>query len=194
MLDFKISSEDSLSKIITEKGITSWSELITYVKNIPYGRNSNRIDNTLVITENKGTCSSKHSLLKRIADLNGMNDIKLIIGIYKMNATNTPKIGNVILNNDLKYIPEAHCYLRYNDETIDATSNSSDFGRIINDVIIEKNIQPNQVGSYKIKYHQAFIKEWIVSEKLNFSFEEIWKIREQCIENLSSQSKNSTNI
>ncbi|WP_233558549.1 hypothetical protein [Aquimarina sp. BL5] len=185
MLDFTISSEDSLSKIITEKGITSWSELITYVKNIPYGRNSNRTDNSLVITENKGTCSSKHALLKTIADLNGMNDIELIIGVYKMNVTNTPKIGNALRSNNLKYIPEAHCYLRYKDVTIDATSNSSDFERIRNDVMMEKNIQPNQVGSYKVKYHQDFIHEWILSKKLNFSFSEIWKIREQCIHNLS---------
>ncbi|WP_299223343.1 hypothetical protein [uncultured Aquimarina sp.] len=185
MFDFTISSKDHLSKIITEKGITSWSELVNYVKNIPYGRNSNRTDASLVITENKGTCSSKHALLKRIADLNEMHDIELIIGIYKMNVTNTPKIGNVLLHSDLKYIPEAHCYLRYNDETIDATSNSSDFESIKNDVMIEKNIQPDQVGDYKVKYHKDFIKEWIISEKLNFSFSEIWKIREQCIHNLS---------
>ncbi|WP_299254095.1 hypothetical protein [uncultured Aquimarina sp.] len=186
MFDFKINSEDRLSKVILEKGITSWFELINYMKNIPYGRNFNRTDASLVVTENRGTCSSKHALLKRIANLNEVQEIELIIGIYKMNHTNTPKIGNALLDNDLKYIPEAHCYLRYNDETIDVTSHSSDFEKIKNDVLIEKSIQPDQVGDYKVKYHQDFIKEWIISEKLNFSFSEIWKIREQCIRNLSS--------
>jgi hypothetical protein len=38
--------------------------LIEKVKNIPYGRNSNRTDFSLVISENKGTCSSKHAFLK----------------------------------------------------------------------------------------------------------------------------------
>ncbi|WP_299439167.1 hypothetical protein [uncultured Aquimarina sp.] len=186
MGNFIINSEDHLSKLIIEKGITSWNELIEYIKIIPYGRNSNRTDSTLVISENKGTCSSKHALLKKIADLNGAKDVELIIGIYKMNSINTPKIGNIFLNNHIKYIPEAHCYLRYKGETIDATSGTSDFEKIKKDVMTEKKIQPDQVGSFKIKYHQDFIKNWITTEKLNFSFDEIWEIREQCIKNLSN--------
>ncbi len=185
MLDFIIHSNDSLSKIITDQGIIKWSHLLEYVKNIPYGRNSNRTDSKSVILENKGTCSSKHSLLKKVADLNSEKDIELFIGIYKMNATNTPKIGSTLLDNSLTYIPEAHCYIKYNDVTIDATSGTSDFERIKNDILIEKKIRPEQVGDFKVQYHQDFIKNWIISRQLNFTFDEIWKIREQCIYNLS---------
>ena len=186
MLNFIINSEDHLSQLIIEKGITSWKELIAYIKTIPYGRNSNRIDSKLVISENKGTCSSKHALLKKIADLNGAQNIELIIGIYKMNNINTPKIGSILLDNHIKYIPEAHCYLRYKDKTIDVTSNSSDFERIKKDIIIENRIAPDQVGAFKVAYHKGFIKNWIISEKLHFSFDEIWEIRELCIKNLSN--------
>ncbi|MFD2561903.1 hypothetical protein [Aquimarina rubra] len=186
MLDFTINSPDSLSKLIKEKEIVSWQELVTYVKNIPYGRNSNRTDSRLVLTENKGTCSSKHALLKRIADIHGAKNIELFTGIYKMNSTNTPKIGNILLENGLDYIPEAHCYLRYKGETIDATSDTSDFERIKKDIIIERKIQPDQVANFKEQFHQNFIKTWIISERLNFSYSELWEIREECIYNLST--------
>ena len=42
----------------------SFEELIVKVKNLPYGRNANRYDFSLVLSENKGTCSSKHAFLK----------------------------------------------------------------------------------------------------------------------------------
>ncbi len=31
--------------------------------------------------------------------------------MYRMNETNTPKVGNVLAINKLDFIPEAHCYL-----------------------------------------------------------------------------------
>ena len=47
-----------------------FKELIDKIKNLPYGRNANRYDFTLVLSENKGTCSSKHAFLKDFADKN----------------------------------------------------------------------------------------------------------------------------
>ncbi|WP_246615904.1 hypothetical protein [Aquimarina litoralis] len=185
MIDFLLTSDDPLSKLLVEKGITSWHTLIDFIKNVPYGRNANRTDSKLVITENRGTCSSKHALLKKIANLHQQTDIELIIGIYKMNATNTPKIGTVLTDHDLTYIPEAHTYLRYHNITIDATSVNSNFDLIKDDLLLEEIIQPDQVGEYKVNYHQNYIKNWIISEEVDFSFTKIWELREQCIANLS---------
>ena len=47
--------------------------------------------------ENKGTCSSKHAFLKKVADWNNIKNVKLILGMYQMNELNTQKIGNTIL-------------------------------------------------------------------------------------------------
>jgi extradiol dioxygenase family protein len=103
------SSTDNLTTLVTEKGIKNWSELIDFTQKLPYGRNENREDLSLVIKENKGTCSSKHSFLKKVADLNNIGNVKLILGMYRMDNLNTPKIGDTILKNGLDYIPEAHC-------------------------------------------------------------------------------------
>lgn len=164
-----------------------FQELINTVRQIPYGRNSNRYDFSLVLSENRGTCSSKHAFLKDFADKNQISNVKLIVGIYKMTEKNT-NIGNILSQNNIDYIPEAHCYLKINGNVVDVTSMNSDFNKIKNDILDEIEIQPNQVIDYKINYHQNFIKNWLTQIHSNYSFEEIWKIREECISELSKNS------
>jgi hypothetical protein len=159
-------------------------ETINFVKQIPYGRNTNREDFSLVISENKGTCSSKHAYLKDFATKNNIPNVQLIIGIYKMNEQNT-KIGTILSENNLEYIPEAHCYLKIDGKTVDVTSKESSFEKIKLDLLQEIEIEPYQVADFKIKYHQEFLKNWLIETNSKFSFDEIWKIREQCISQLS---------
>lgn len=184
--NYELTSTDELTELVKSKGITTWNDLTEFIRNLPYGRNSNRKDFGLVISESKGTCSSKHALLKSIADLNAIPNVELVVGIYKMTALNTPKIGSELGNYSFDYIPEAHCYLRINDNRIDFTSLKSDFNRIENDIIQEQIIAAHQVSDFKVDYHKAFIKHWLNDTNSEFEFEQIWQIREQCIANLST--------
>ena len=163
----------------------NFEELIDKVKNLPYGRNANRYDFSLVLSENKGTCSSKHAFLKDFADKNEIENVKLYIGIFKMNEVNTPKLGDLLSRNNIKYIPEAHCYLKINQIPVDATTSDSFYDKIKQDIMEEIEILPNQVSDFKVEYHKAFLKKWITKTNQNNTFEEIWEIREQCIEKLS---------
>lgn len=163
----------------------NFEELIDKVKNLPYGRNANRYNFSLVLSENKGTCSSKHAFLKDFADKNEIENVKLYIGIFKMNEVNTPKLGDLLSRNNIKYIPEAHCYLKINQIPVDATTSDSFYDKIKQDIMEEIEIIPNQVSDFKVEYHKAFLKKWITKTNQNNTFEEIWEIREQCIEKLS---------
>lgn len=179
-----LSSSDILTQQLKNSGIYSWEDLLIYVKNIPYGRNANREDLSLVLKENKGTCSSKHAFLKEVANQNKIPNIKLIIGIYKMNENNT-KIGTILSDNNIDFIPEAHCYLKINDERVDCTTPKSDFSKIEKDILEEIEIEPYQVGEFKIEYHQNFIKNWLSNSNATITFGQLWTIREQCIAFLS---------
>jgi hypothetical protein len=183
--DYILKSRHKLTLELKKNGINTWNELTDFVRHLPYGRNSYRTDLSLIIKEQKGTCSSKHALLKKIANLNAIPEVKLILGIYKMNATNTPKIGDVLKKNNLEYLPEAHCYLKINDEQIDFTSSNSDFSSIKNDILLEKEIEPQQVAEFKVKFHKTYLKTWIDENEIPFSFDNIWRLREECIANLS---------
>ena len=186
IMDFEFTSNATSTKKLKAYGIHDFQSLLFFVKQLPYGRNSNREDLYLVISESKGTCSSKHAFLKAVADENDFSEIKLLLGMYKMTEDNTPNIAPVLSENNLKYIPEAHSYLKYRNERIDATSATSDFSNIENDILEEIEIEPHQVAEFKVEFHRNYIKKWLQQEKLGFSFEEIWEIRENCIKNLSN--------
>ena len=185
-----LTANDKLTRKLNTIGIQNWSTLIEYIQNLPYGRTSNRTDLSLVIREQKGTCSSKHALLKHVADLNNIKGIKLVIGLYKMSEENTPGIGTHLSDNGLSYIPEAHCYLKVNGIQTDYTSADSTFQKIQNDLLEELEINPSQISQFKVDYHQEYIKSWLYQNKVPQSFEELWTIRENCIQHLSTHSSN----
>ena len=181
-----LTSTDPLTAKAHHAGAYSWEELVDLVQTLPYGRNSNRQDLGLVIREQRGTCSSKHAFLKKIADLNGIEEVELILAIYKMDRENTPGIGDALESSGLKYIPEAHTYLKVQGTPLDVTSTLSDLELIAPFIIHEEVINPEDVADVKVRKHKAFIHQWIEKNQLSFFLEEIWEIRERCIEMLES--------
>lgn len=179
--DYGLQANDSLTKSIKAVGITTWNQLTSYVKHLPYGRNQNRDDFSLVLSEKVGTCSSKHALLKQVADLNQIPDVRLILAIYKMNGANTPGIERVLEIEAMVYIPEAHCYLEVDGEPLDYTSINAQFAKIEEDLIEEIEITPSQVSTFKVEYHKEFIRNWLVESKSSHGINDIWRIREKCI-------------
>jgi len=165
--------------------MNEFESLIEKVKNIPYGRNSSRYDFSLVFSENKGTCSSKHAFLKDFANNNNIPNVKLYIGIFKMNEENTSKINPLLSQNEIDFIPEAHCYLRVDGIPLDITTSESFYNKIENDILEEIEIEPIQVAEYKVNYHKEFLKKWIIETNQTKTFDEIWAIRENCIQKLS---------
>jgi len=186
-MDFKLSSEENISEKFKSLGIFTWSNAMAFVQDLPYGRNANRTNFLLVLTELKGTCSSKHALLKELALENNRNEVQLYIGIYKMSANNTPGIGNALQDAPLTYVPEAHCYLKIDGIPMDVTSKKSDYQRIAASVMVEIEIKPNQVNVDKVNMHQQFVKQWIAEHDVPLNFSEVWNLREQCIQNLSNK-------
>jgi hypothetical protein len=101
-----------------------------------------------------------------------------------MNESNT-KIGTILSENSIDYVPEAHCYLNINGERLDYTTGSSSIEKLKNDILEEIEIEPYQVGEFKVKYHQDFIKKWLSNSNATVTFDQLWAIREQCIAFLS---------
>ncbi|HEX8577435.1 MAG TPA: hypothetical protein VF677_14185 [Flavobacterium sp.] len=181
----ELNSSEPLTQLITLLGVENWEDLTAFVKQIPYGRNTNRTDFSLVIKENKGTCSSKHAFLKQIADENKIENIRLIVGIFKMSKENTPKTGTILEDNSLVYIPEAHCYLKINGQPMDFTNKDSLYNKIKNDILEEIEIDPFQVSEFKVNFHKEYLKKWLSKVNSVMTFEQVWEIRENCIQNLS---------
>ncbi len=187
----ELNHESGTTQVAKGLGLENWDTLLTHVRNLPYGRNAERTNFDLVLQEAKGTCSSKHALLKKLADENKISGVQLILAIYKMNGLNTPGIGEQLSQSGLAYVPEAHCYLKINGKRLDLTNASSDINRLAADILEEQEIAPEQVGQYKIDFHQNYLRKWIEESKIDQSFEEVWSIRESCIAALSSEESKS---
>jgi hypothetical protein len=180
-----ILSNEQLSAELLVLGISNFGEALNYIKQLPYGRNSNRSDFHLVLKEQKGTCSTKHAFLATLAEENNFSDVKLYLGIFKMCEENVPGVGPILYTWDLSYIPEAHCYLKINNTIIDVTSTTESSNPFENTIMFEEIISPTQIGNYKVDKHQGYIKQWIIEQAIPYNFETIWDIREACILYLS---------
>lgn len=140
-----------------------------------------------VIKEQCGTCSTKHAVLKQLADEMGLEEVQLICGVYKMNAINTPAVAAILLLHQLEFIPEAHNYLKYKNHIFDFTKTESI--NFADDLIEEVNMLPNQIGEYKVKYHQQVLQHWLdVHPQVPYTLSELWTIREQCIQAIAKES------
>lgn len=185
MKNYNLNAQDALTQLVKRKSINTWVALVNYVQQIPYGRTSSRHDLSLVVTENVGSCSSKHAILKSIADANKIPHVALVLGMYKMDANNTPKIGTTLQDSGLSYIPEAHCYLKVEGVPMDVTTISSNFKTIKDAILTEVEIQPEQVITFKIEFHKNYLKQWLKDEGVDMDFKTLWDIREACITKLS---------
>nr|WP_294858754.1 hypothetical protein [uncultured Fluviicola sp.] len=186
MIDFELTSNEPYSIAFRERGIHSFSRACDFIAKLPYGRNANREDFGLVLSEGKGTCSSKHALLATLALENGHAEIELIAGIFLMNEETHPKLTDFFTDKTYPNIPECHCYLRFQGERFDFTDASDRLKRIELKLVREQRIDPNQVSDWKIMIHKHYLQGWL-NRNPNFqmTLEEIWKDREEVIELLS---------
>lgn len=160
----------------------TFEEACIFIKNLPYKRNENKENISCVLEDLGGTCSTKHAFLKHYTDENHIPNVKLMLGIFKMNSKNTPKISKVLEKYHLNEIPEAHNYLKINNQIHDYARKNSKPEDFLNDLIQEIEIQPSQITNFKVEYHKKFIEDYLKENaEIPYSSIEFWQIREECI-------------
>ncbi|MGB0895923.1 MAG: hypothetical protein ACPGU9_04635 [Flavobacteriaceae bacterium] len=174
-----------MSKRLLELGVFTFSDAIEFVKNLPYGRTKHRANFYAVLEELKGTCSTKHAVLRMLATEQGYTTVSLYMCIFKMNGHNTPIVNPILSKYHIDYIPEAHCVLKIDNKFVDVTSSKSNYDNLKADVLCMEEISPEQIGAFKVAYHKKYLKDWMVSQPYPYTFETLWAVREECIRELS---------
>lgn len=179
--NFQLKSTE-LSQLFIDKGILDFHGACAYVQQLPYSRISDRSNLTLVLKEGKGTCSSKHGLLAKLAEENEHFETELIAGIFLMSPETHPVLTDFFKDKPYSSLPEMHCYFRFEKQRFDFTSTDNRMPLIETKIIREQRIEPHQVGDWKVKIHQEYIKAWLLrNPQIEFTFEEIWQQREEMI-------------
>jgi hypothetical protein len=152
-----------------------------HIWGLPYGRIRDRAEFWRVLKEGRGTCTTKHALLAELAREQGI-DLDLMLGIYEMGEGNTPGIGGVLQKYGLSYVPEAHCYLRYQGVRIDVTGVPPG-AEPIERFLYEEPITVEKIGAYKNDLHRRFLHDWIARTESvqGRSLDDVWRIRGECI-------------
>ena len=186
--DFEIHASGKISGLFLFRNLATFQKAAHFIKHLPYGRNKNKEDVARLLSDGYGTCSTKHALLKQLADENGFTEVRLILGMFKMNAGNTPAIAETLSKHGLQYMPEAHCYLKVGAAYMDCTKKTSDPEDFLNDLLEEREISPGQISSFKIDYHKKFLERWVRHHReIDMTVDELWQIREQCIKDLEDK-------
>ncbi len=184
--DFEVKPKGKISEAFLKNGILTFGQATKFIQNLPYGRNSNKNDLASLFTDNCGTCSTKHAILKQLADENNFTDIILICGLFKMSSQNTPEISSTLNKHGLVFIPEAHNYLKYKNKILDFTKTDANAIDFIEDLIEEIEILPHQITDYKVNYHKKYLEKWLENDtRIKLSLADLWEIREQCIQDLA---------
>lgn len=188
IINFQLNHQFPISHQFIENGCYDFHDACHFTQNLSYGRNTGKIVPLIVLHEKKGTCSTKHALLKRLADENNQSDLKLYTGIYLMNAINTPAVKDILQHHQLDFIPEAHCYLKLYQNRSDFTGKNLIFLDLDLDILSEIEIEPDEIGTKKIDFHKSYLTHSLMIKKLdNHSLDSLWTIRERCIAAIEKQ-------
>lgn len=180
--DFALSARAPLSNYFRERGIGNFHLSAQWICNLPYGRH-NRQGEFRVLEESCGTCSSKHSLLKRLADENDWQELHLYVGLVFLDVHTNASVAKILRDAKLNRIPEAHCFLKYKAHYFDFTSEAFQSRQHLLGTTVQNEVQiePAQTGAWKVAWHQRQMLDWLEKEEMDMTLEQLWEWREKCI-------------
>lgn len=187
LYNFPVTEKGDVSRAFLQLGLHDFDSAFYYIQQLPYSRNANKTNVFCVLEDKGGTCSTKHALLYRLSAESGNTSIRLVMGIYKMNGKNTPAVGKVLDKYALPYLPEAHNYLKMGEKYLDATKPGFTIALHKHDILHEEEIVPEQITQYKQMVHHRFLADFAQQpESGDFTVQQLWSIREECIEALQA--------
>ncbi len=174
--DFPLLPRGPASRAGLARGLGDFRAAAAFVAHLPYGRGRGR-DDLAILDEGRGTCSTKHALLARLAREHDVA-VALILGIYLMDGANTPGVGAVLAAHGLTAIPEAHCVLRWQHHTIDLTRPNI---TALPTFLREEAIAPEDIVTRKPRLHREFLAGWLPTNLPDWTLADLWRVREACI-------------
>jgi len=181
--DNELQDNGIVSAAFIARGIKDTQSAFRFVKQLPYRRNGDKAALCVVLGEGCGTCSTKHALLYRLTQEQQLEGFELFIGVFRMNGDYAPKLRTVQEEYGLPYIPEAHCYLKYNGAILDCTNERSSAADFLPQLVTEMKIAPEQAGDFKVAFQKQYMQRCIETETAfqHITIDELWAAREACI-------------
>ncbi len=163
--DIEIKLAGEISKKFLELGIRSFREACDYVHDIEYGYNTNYDDKMIFFKENKGSCTSKHTVIAGLAE-----ELNILlykhVGVYKFTEEISTGANEILKKYKISYVPMVHCYLVYKDFRFDLTEgNCNGKNTTIEEFIHERKVNPFISRKDEYLLFKKILKEYVLPSK-----------------------------
>lgn len=181
--DAPITTKGPISSQFLALKIPTLYAAIDHVYRLAYTPPSEPFNYKLVLSENCGTCSTKHALLAALA-IELQLDLKLGLAIYNLTPDRFPMLSPILQKYKLAYIPESHNFLVYNNSYLDITFPRRCELLHRSDLIDFKLIKPNLITEYKANEYQKYMTTWLQQNASTITMDQFKDIHEQCLKQL----------
>ena len=161
-----IQSKGTISESFLEREIKTFCAACCWVQDLPYGANSNNEDSLILFEENRGTCTTKHGAIARLAQELGLEVYKNL-GFYRLNDETVTGVDAIIQPYGLSFIPQIHCFLKYNSFRIDLTQgNCNGKNKTIEDYDFVVRVAPDLTREEEEQYYTQRGSGWTFQKQI----------------------------
>ncbi len=183
--DFPLVRPAKLSQLFANYNITCFSGAVAYLRKLPYRRTSESRDLASVITESGGSFTARNALLVQLSREQGRKDLSLSLCTHEFDRS-CPGVCDILNEKKLESLPDAQGCVQYQGQMFTMADHSL---CLETEVLTEIEIAPAQIGTFKRRYHQNYLNNWIQLERFSqvWSVGELWEIRSQCLQQVAQQ-------
>ena len=181
--DVEIRNGGIISDRFADLGESTFCSACRYVHEMPYGYNSDREDLLILFKEQKGSCTTKHSVIATLAEELRL-PVQKTIGIYAMTDAIVTGTDNILETYRLPYLPMVHCFLAFDRYRVDLTEgNRNGKNSSIETFLHIETVVPNISGKDEYLLYRRALKDRILQreEFLGIDLKTILHAREEGI-------------
>jgi hypothetical protein len=162
--DINIQAKGVISEKFLERGIKTFCTACHWVKDLPYGSNSNNENSLILFEENRGTCTTKHGAIARLASELEL-EIYKNLGFYRLNDEIVMGVNAIIQTHGLSFIPQIHCFLESGSFRVDLTEgNCNGKNKTIEDYDFVVRVNPDLTHEEQKSYYISYVKQYFAIE------------------------------
>jgi hypothetical protein len=159
-----IQAKGAVSEKFLERKIETFCTACHWIKNLPYGSNSNNENSLILFEENRGTCTTKHGVIARLASELELEVYKNL-GFYRLNDEIVRGVNAILQTHRLKFIPQIHCFLEYESFRVDLTEgNCNGKNKTIEDYDFVVRVKPDLTHEEQKSYYISYLNQYFAIE------------------------------
>lgn len=144
-------------------GVASFLDACRFVRDLPYGYNSDRDDLMILFKEKIGTCTTKHAVIATLAEELDL-PVEKHVGIYAMTEEIVSGTDKILAEFGLPYLPMIHCFLVFNNHRVDLTEgNNNGKNKPLDDFLYTEKVIPNISAKDEYLLYRRALKECILA-------------------------------